>query len=204
MIQLVKRAMQSDADAFLELMERNSSAMYKVAWAVLKNNEDVADAVQDTILTCYEKLHTLRRPELFKTWMTRILLNHCYQIRNHYKSLNMEADMPELSFCDNSLAELEFKQMLKDLDEKYRVVLVLFYVEGLKISEIAGILDMNENTVKTRLSRAKEQVKKIYLDSEPARGRRAGSPTSKGGSIRGRGGSYYEKRGQISQFGMGR
>lgn len=204
MIQLVKRAMQSDTDAFLELMEQNSQAMYKVAWAVLKNNEDVADAVQDTILTCYEKLHTLRKPELFKTWMTRILLNHCYQIRNHYKSLNMEADMPEVSFYDNSLAELEFKQMLNRLDEKYRVVLVLFYVEELKISEIAGILGINENTVKTRLSRAKEKVKKIYLDSEPAGHRRLGGSVSKGCSIERRGGNLYEERGQISRFGLER
>lgn len=204
MIQLVKRAMQSDTDAFLELMEQNSQAMYKVAWAVLKNNEDVADAVQDTILTCYEKLHTLRKPELFKTWMTRILLNHCYQIRNHYKSLNMEADMPEVSFYDNSLAELEFKQMLNRLDEKYRVVLVLFYVEELKISEIAGILGINENTVKTRLSRAKEKVKKLYLDSEPAGHRKLGGSGSKGCSIEKRGGNLYEERGQISRFGLER
>lgn len=166
MIQLVKRALQSDTGAFLELMEQNSGAMYKVAWAVLKNNEDVADAVQDTILTCYEKLHTLRKPEYFKSWMTRILLNHCYQMRNHYKSLEMDGEVPEISVYDNSLAELEFKEMLKDLDEKYRVVLVLYYVEELRIAEIAEILEMNENTVKTRLARAKEQVKKNLLEEQ--------------------------------------
>lgn len=166
MIQLVKRALQSDTDAFLELMERNSGAMYKIAWAILKNNEDVADAVQDTILTCYEKLHTLRKPEYFKSWMTRILLNHCYQIRNHYKALDMNGTVPEISVYDNSLAELEFKEMLKNLDEKYRIVLVLYYMEELKISEIAEVLEMNENTVKTRLARAKEQVKKSWMEEQ--------------------------------------
>lgn len=170
MIQLVKRALQSDTEAFLELMERNSNAMYKVAWAILKNNEDVADAVQDTILACYEKLHTLREPEYFKSWMTRILLNHCYQIRKRYKMLDMNAEIPEISVYDNSLAELEFKEILKDLDEKYRVVLVLYYVEELKISEIAEVLEMNENTVKTRLARAKEQVKKGWLEEEQKSG----------------------------------
>lgn len=161
MLQLVKRALQSDTESFLELMEQNSGAMYKVAWAILKNNEDVADAVQDTILTCYEKLHTLRQPEYFKSWMTRILINHCYQIQNRYKTWKLDAQMPEIPVYDNSLAELEFKDMLKALEEKYRIVLVLYYVEELKISEIAEILEINENTVKTRLARAKEMIKVI-------------------------------------------
>lgn len=55
MIQLVKSAMAGNADAFLELMERNSLAMYKVARGILNNDEDAADAIQDTILTCFEK-----------------------------------------------------------------------------------------------------------------------------------------------------
>lgn len=55
MIQLVKRSISGDADAFLELMEKNSLAMYKVARGILDNDEDAADAMQDTILTCFEK-----------------------------------------------------------------------------------------------------------------------------------------------------
>ena len=69
MIQLVKRSISGDADAFLELMEKNSLAMYKVARGILDNDEDAADAMQDTILTCFEKIHTLKNPEYFKTWM---------------------------------------------------------------------------------------------------------------------------------------
>lgn len=75
MIQLVKRSISGDADAFLELMEKNSLAMYKVARGILDNDEDAADAMQDTILTCFEKIHTLKNPEYFKTWMIRILIN---------------------------------------------------------------------------------------------------------------------------------
>ena len=51
---------------------------------------------------------------------------------------------------------LEFEELLMSVDEKYRIILILYYVEGFKIREIAQILDMNENTVKTRLSRARE------------------------------------------------
>ena len=88
MIQLVKRSISGDADAFLELMEKNSLAMYKVARGILDNDEDAADAMQDTILTCFEKIHTLKNPEYFKTWMIRILINECNKIHRHYKNFS--------------------------------------------------------------------------------------------------------------------
>ncbi len=168
MIQLVEKAVSGDVDAFLELMEKNSLAMYKVARGILKNDDDVADAVQDTILTCFEKIHTLRQPEYFKTWLIRILINECKRILVHYQRVNMPGELPETARQDASLAEFEFKEMLEMVDEKYRVILVLHYVEGFKLSEIAELLDLNENTVKTRLSRAKDQIRSVYLGSRPS------------------------------------
>ena len=162
MIQLVKRAMKSDTDAFLELMERNSLAMYKVARGILNNDEDAADAIQDTILTCFEKLHTLKKPEYFRTWMIRILINECNSIRRHYSNLNLQEDFADIPQSDVSIAEFEFKEMLETVDEKYRVVLILHYVEGFKLSEIAAILELNENTVKTRIARARQQLREAY------------------------------------------
>lgn len=162
---LVKRSASGDADAFLELMERNSLAMYKVARGILNNDEDVADAVQQTILICFEKIHTVKKPEYFKTWMIRILINECNKILRHYRSINVQENMPDVPDQDMSLTEFEFKEMLARIDEKYRIVLILYYVEGLSIAEIAKVLELNENTVKTRLSRAREQIKEEYKDN---------------------------------------
>lgn len=164
MIQLVKSSMAGNADAFLELMEQNSLAMYKVARGILNNDEDAADAIQDTILACFEKIHTLRKPEYFRTWMIRILINECNQVLRHYKNLNMGEEMWDIPDRDMSIAEFEFKEMLEKVDEKYRIVLILYYVEGFKISEIADILNIKENTVKTRLARARVQIKDEYMD----------------------------------------
>ena len=162
MIQLVRKAAAGDADAFLELMENNSSAMYKVARGMLNNDEDVADAIQSAILACFEKIHTLKKPEYFRTWMIRILINECISIQRHYKNLNMSHEFPEIPDQDMSLAEFEFKEMLGLVKEEYRIVLILYYVEGLRISEIGELLDLNENTVKSRLVRAREQIKRQY------------------------------------------
>ena len=150
MIQLVKRSISGDADAFLELMEKNSLAMYKVARGILDNDEDAADAMQDTILTCFEKIHTLKNPEYFKTWMIRILINECNKIHRHYKNFSRAEELPEVP----------------GQDESYRIILVLYYVEGFRIADIASILNMNENTVKTRLVRARVQLKQEYTSAE--------------------------------------
>lgn len=159
---LVKQSIAGDADAFLELMEKNTLAMYKVARGILGNDEDVADAIQDTILTCFEKIHTLKQPQYFKTWMIRILINECNKILRHYRSIQVQDNMPDVPGQDGSLAELEFKEMLSLVEEKYRIVLILYYVEGFKISDIASILELNENTVKSRLKRAREQIRVEY------------------------------------------
>lgn len=169
MINLVKRSMVGDADAFLELMEQNSLSMYKVARGILNNDEDVADAIQDTILTCFEKMNTLKKPEYFKTWLIRILINECNKILRHYHGINIREEMPEIPDSDKSLAEFEFKEMLELVEEKYRVVLILYYVEGFKIADIADILKLNENTVKTRLTRARSHIRQVYADGEDTR-----------------------------------
>lgn len=181
MRRLVKRAVQGDADAFLTLMEEHSLSMYKVARSILKNDEDVADAIQDTILNCFEKIHTLKRPEYFKTWLIRILINECDQILRHYRKVSPQEELPEEPRQDRSLAEFEFKEMLGQVDEKYRVILVLYYEQGFKIGEIAELLDMKENTVKTRLSRAREQIRFAYLQEMPREGGSANERTHNAG-----------------------
>ena len=163
---LVKKAKSGDSGAFAQLIRMNTQSMYKVAWAYLKNDEDVADAIQETILNCYEKLSTLKKDSYFKTWMIRILINECNKIHRHYKNFSRAEELPEVPGQDMSIEEFEFKEMLGMLDESYRIILVLYYVEGFRIADIASILNMNENTVKTRLVRARVQLKQEYTSAE--------------------------------------
>ena len=74
---LVKRAKKGDAEAFITLIEENKQSMYKVAKGFLRNEEDIADAMAQTVLDCYEKIGTLKQSSYFKTWMIRILINNC-------------------------------------------------------------------------------------------------------------------------------
>ena len=84
---LVKRAKRHESEAFTELMQLYMTDMYKVAYAILMNDEDAADAIGDTILICWEKMNQLVKIQYFKTWMTRILINKCYDIRKKNQNL---------------------------------------------------------------------------------------------------------------------
>ena len=85
MDKLIKRALRRDADAFTELMQAQMQSMYKTARAMLRDDEDAADAISETILMCWEKMEQLKRPEFFKTWMIRILINECHDILRQRK-----------------------------------------------------------------------------------------------------------------------
>ena len=77
MEQLIKQAQQGDPEAFIELIELNKQSMYKAARAILRNTEDVADAMQETILSCFQNIKNLKQPRYFKIWLISRILNPC-------------------------------------------------------------------------------------------------------------------------------
>ncbi|MCI8991163.1 MAG: sigma-70 family RNA polymerase sigma factor [Eubacterium sp.] len=159
---MVKKARQKDPDAFTELMQFYLKDMYRVAIAILLNDEDAADAIQDTILVCWEKINTIKKPQYFKTWMTRILINHCYKIRNRAKMAGTLGEYEEPAVYDQY--NLELKEALASLDEKYRIVMTLFYSEGYRINEIAEMLNIPKSTVQTRLHRGRKKLARDYYE----------------------------------------
>lgn len=159
---LIRRAKKDDKDAFCRLMDEHLQCMYKMASAYLKNDEDVSDAIQDTILSCYENLRSLKQNRYFKTWMLRILINKCKDILKQKKQVTYTDQMPETPFYEEEYAAKEWAQMLEPLDNKYRLVILLYYMEGFNIREISDILDMKESTVKSRLQRGRKQVAELY------------------------------------------
>ena len=151
MEELISQARNGDPDAFTALMESQMQNMYKAARSVLCNDEDIADAISDTILVCWEKLSQLKEARYFRTWMTRILLNKCNDI------LRMD-EIPETPDVDDGFENSEWKEALNSLAENFRLVVMLYYIEGFKTSEISQILDIPEGTVRSRLARGREQL----------------------------------------------
>lgn len=155
---LVEMAQNRDADAFTALMQSQMQNMYKASRAILANEEDAADAIQETILTCWEKIGQLENPAYFRTWMTRILINKCKDILRKKEKLLFTEEIPEIPSQDTGYANMEWNEALKSLDEKYRLVILLYCVEGYKTSEISMILEIPESTVRTRLARGRQRL----------------------------------------------
>ena len=160
LLQLIRKAKAKDPDAFSSLIYFYMKDLYRVAISILMNDEDAADAIQDTILGCWEKLYTLKEEKYFKTWITRILINHCYDIRKKQQRITVLEGYEEPSAEDQYNVEL--KEALGQLDEKYRIVLVLYYSEGYQTGEIAEFLEIPRSTVQTRLQRGRKKLEAYY------------------------------------------
>lgn len=151
---LVKRAKRGDAEAFITLMEENKQSMYKVAGGFLRDREDIADAMAETVLNCFEKIGTLRQNAYFKTWMIRILINNCKDILERKKRSIPTEYVPEMETADGG--RTEFEELIEPLKEQDRSIFTLYYVYGMKTKEIAACMEMKEGTVMSRLKRGRE------------------------------------------------
>lgn len=146
-------------------MERS---LYRISKSLLKNDEDCSDAIQNAILKAYSKLHTLKNENHFKTWVTRIVINESYSILREKKRLvsyDKYVDDGYIDECGHGNPALDgetyspvFEEITK-MQETYRIPFVLHYVEGYTAIEIAKMLNISEGSVKTRLYRARNQLK---------------------------------------------
>lgn len=157
---LVKRAKEQDMEAFVQLIEKYKTSLYKVAKSYLGREEDVADAMQDTVLSAYEHIQELKHASYFKTWLTRILINHCTNILRQQKRCMVSEKLLE-NACSIAEDDREFYELISELPEDYRMIFLLYYGEEFHTKEIAQILELNENTVKSRLRRGREKLKRI-------------------------------------------
>lgn len=165
MLNLISKAKQRDPESFITLIENTKSEMYKIAYSILHNDADAADAISETVLKCWRDIGKLRKTKYFKTWLIRILINNCNDIiRKNNHTVYME-NYDGIEPCDESeITEENISECFNGLSENYRLIMILYYAHGFKIREIAQMLDLNENTVKTRLSRARNEFKELYKE----------------------------------------
>ena len=117
-----------DKDFFVKEIEAHSGMLYRVAYTILRNDDACKDALQDTALKAWEKRGTLKELRYFRTWITRILINTCYDTQRKRRRMVSIEDVPEpqVAAPDISLA-----MALQSLPEKLRLPLVHYYSEGL-------------------------------------------------------------------------
>ncbi len=150
-------------ETFSKLVLESEQTLYRISMSMLKNEADCEDAVQTAILTAYEKLSSLKKEEYFRTWLVRILINVCNkQLGRRGKIINLDDNEytaePSVPSHDKNV---ELKIALENLPQKFRQVIVLFYIEGFSVTNIKNILGIPEGTVKSRLSKGRSLLKSI-------------------------------------------
>lgn len=164
MEELVKKAKEND-EAFDELINSIKSDLYCIARTRLSNMDDIADAIQDTILTCYKNIKKLKNDKVFKPWLIKILISRCNNIYNKKKKYNIsieENEMDKYIEVQDNLEKIDFEMFIKNLSPDEQTILTLYYYSGYTTKEIGHIMRKNENTIKTKIRRAKDKLRQEY------------------------------------------
>jgi RNA polymerase sigma-70 factor (ECF subfamily) len=187
--QLVRLAQSGEEAAFEELIRRHQQRVFGLVSGILRRREDVEDVVQQVFLKVFVSLKRFDQRAAFSTWLYKISVNECwdYLRKKKVRPLVYEADLseeqvsrldgvvsadqPPSSSSDRAEARDLLEHMMEKLPEQDRELLVLKEVEGFSVQELAEILDLNVNTVKVRLFRARARLMDVYrrrLHSKPA------------------------------------
>jgi RNA polymerase sigma-70 factor (ECF subfamily) len=148
-----------DKQFFTEEVKKAERSLYRIARSYLPTDADAADAVQEALTRAWAKRSDLREALYFRTWLTRIVINTCKDEWKRRRRVRLVADTPEPASDTFVTARNDIRDALAALDLKYRVPLVLFYLDGYSIQEISKLLSLPQGTVKNRLFRAKKKLR---------------------------------------------
>ena len=155
---IVLSAMSGDRDAYGQLYEKYALDMYRFALGICKNTYDAQDAVQETAVSVFKSMHSLKNPDKFKSYLFSALSNTCKKVlsKNNYT-----VEFEDTGYTDS---EIEFsipvREALDKLNDVSKEIVLLSVVGGFKSHEIGKIMDLPSATVRTRLRRALSQLRK--------------------------------------------
>jgi RNA polymerase sigma-70 factor, ECF subfamily len=174
----IMQVLKGDQDAYGEIVELYKDKVYQISYRMLGNRHEAEDIAQEAFIRAFINIHSFNIDLKFSTWLFRIATNLCIdRIRkkkpdyyldaevagtdglNMYSQIPSKTDMPEKELESLELEETIQKEILK-LPEKYRTVIVLKYIEELSLIEISEILNLPIGTVKTRIHRGREALRK--------------------------------------------
>ena len=153
-------------EEFTQRVLEAESSLYRVARSISVSESDCEDAVQEAVLTAYEKLGTLKEEKYFKTWLTRILINICFRTAKKRKNIiSFEEYMPDRASEDKGELS-EVREAVMSLPLKIRTVIVLYYIEGYSVEEAGYMMKIPAGTVKSRLYKGRKMLKEMLKDVE--------------------------------------
>ncbi|MFC4099336.1 sigma-70 family RNA polymerase sigma factor [Paenibacillus xanthanilyticus] len=156
----VQLAKEGNHEAFIGLITDMKTQLNSIAYAILRSEEDSADAIQETILRTYKSLRKLKHEAFFQTWVIRILIHECNRMlgkRPPCKPLHSEA-IGAAAAVDPAYGDIDLREAVDRLEPQLRIVIILFYFQDMPVGRIGELLELSEGAVKTRLHRARKKL----------------------------------------------
>ncbi|WP_068497180.1 sigma-70 family RNA polymerase sigma factor [Paenibacillus kribbensis] len=161
----VKKAQHGDRRAFVNIIREVENDLYGMAYSILRNEQDSADALQEAILKAYKSLGTLRDESLFKTWMYRIIINESNKLAKKRSRSVAVSEFSHQVGVSGEYENIELYEAVDQLEDPMRLVIILKYFYDLNIKEISKTLGISESLVKTRLYRARKSLLRMLSNS---------------------------------------
>jgi RNA polymerase sigma factor (sigma-70 family) len=184
-LEIIQKINDGDVRLFEILIRRYNPFLYKICRTYRYNHQDAEDLMQDAYINTFFSLKKFQQRSSFKTWITRIMLNLCYQrkhklsFKNEITDNDIENEKSNVMFHQSTNNEKitvnkELGRVLEnaihEIPEDYRIVFSLRELNGLSVAETAEALNITESNVKVRLNRAKtmlqKEIKKMYSPEE--------------------------------------
>jgi RNA polymerase sigma-70 factor (ECF subfamily) len=162
--ELVEGCKRGNLRAFERLYQLHAARLKSVAFHLLGRREDAEDAVQETFLKVYRAMEGFEAQSGVATWMCRILINCCYDAMRKQQRLAEQPAGRDLPSGADVPLRIALERALQRLNERQRIVFLLFEVEGFKHSEIAAILQVPEGTSRSWLFEAKRELKRSLME----------------------------------------
>lgn len=155
-VKLIQQAIKGNQDACVLLLQHHQEVLYRIAYSYLRNEPDTLDAIQEVTIRCLTRIHTLKEPTYFKTWLIRILLNVCADL-NRKKQRTLPV-LQEKGYEEE--VHIDLYRALDELKVEQRELIYLKYFEDYQNKQIAEQLQLPEGTVKSRLHTILKKMRK--------------------------------------------
>lgn len=173
LIEMAIRAKKGSAEDFVRMIRLYEKTLHRIAFGMLRSDEDAADAIQETIIAAFRQIHQLQEPRYAQTWLVRILINHC---NGMLKRRNQVIPLYDNDAVIGTLTDrpsedrLDLYHAIGLLSPDQREVIILHYLEDMPLKEIGKLLQLSEGTIKSRLYRARERLALLMKEPEQEEG----------------------------------
>lgn len=177
---LVRRTREGDTGAFEVLFERHQKRVYNICYQMLSDEHEAADTTQDVFVRAYRSIGSLKSDAAFNVWIKTLAVNACRdalrkRMRTRVESLDAPvrtnsgdtldreivdwSDNPERAFNKKDMQQT-IQKAIGSLSQEYREVVALYYIDSREVAEIARVLNCPVGTIKSRLARARAELKR--------------------------------------------